>query len=65
MVRGLTGVARKTGRGLDRAQLRGTPGTPAVPASGDPDDEEGYTPAVAAVPPDPVPGILSWRRAGN
>ena len=57
LVRGLTGVARKTGRGLDRAQLRGTPGTPAVPASGDPDDEEGHTPAIPAVPPDPVPGI--------
>ena len=34
LVRGLTGLARKTGRNLNRAQLRGTPGTPAVPAGG-------------------------------
>ena len=57
LVRGLTGVARKTGRGLDRALLRGTPGSPAVPASGDDPDDEGYTAAIPETRPDPVPGI--------
>ena len=57
LVRGLTGVARKTGRGLDRELLRGTPGTAAVPASGEDPEEEGYTAAIPETKADPVPGI--------
>ena len=56
LVRGLTGVARKTGRGLDRARLRGTPAVAAVEAVGE-EGTEAYVPATPGARADPVPGI--------
>ena len=53
LVRGLTGVARKTGRCLDRERLRGTPAVAATEAVGE-EGSNDYVPATPGVRADPV-----------